>query len=496
MNTLETPTLEPQDLLALEEAAEFLCVSKSTMYRLLDQGKLQGMKAGKQWRFRKADLLAYMQRDPAALALGNLPMKVLDAELDFFAEELARAGASTADCDDPTLEGEAGKIAQLVRRMIWLLCVRKGSDLHLEPIFSAGTYCTLLRLRIDGVLQEVRRLPAVLHQSLMLHWKQQAGFNRDEHARPQEGSARLMFKATMQLPLRVSIVPTIYGEKAAIRTIPTRVPSMVDLGIAETPLPQWVQKHHGLILVVGPTGSGKATTTVACLRERISPGVNVMTVEETIEYLLLPGATQVHLEGISHAEGLRALFKQDPDIVYAGDISDNAEVAQLTVWMAETGHLTFATMHAHDSIQPLYHIVECGVKRSMLANNLIGCVAQNLLPKLCPACKTPAEIPPEYLQQIIAAAAAGNNPVPADTIFYHAPGCEQCHQTGHAGRLAVQEYFTFSPESKAAFINGATPEELGKLALAQGMKSFIANAVQFAVQGLTSLEVAERFLPR
>ncbi len=406
MNTDNIATLEPQELLALEEAAEFLCVSKSTMYRLLDQGKLQGMKAGKQWRFRKADLLDYMQRDPAALALGNLPMHVLDAELDFSAEELARAGAAAAECDDPALEGEAGKIAQLARRMVWLLRVRKGSDLHLEPVFSAGEYCTLVRLRLDGVLHEIRRLPAALHQPLMLHWKGLAGLNRDERVRPQDGSVRLVFphaapspdptpfNDAMLQPLRVSIIPTVYGEKLAVRNIPTRIPSMADLEIEQTPLRQWIQHAHGLILVVGPTGSGKVTTTAACLRERISPGVNVMTVEDPTEYLL-PGATQVHLDGISHAEGLRALWKQDPDIIYVGDITDPEEdIAQLTVLMAETGHLVFGVMHAYDPILALYQLLECGVKRSMLANNLIGCAAQCLMPKLCTQCKTPAELRP------------------------------------------------------------------------------------------------------
>lgn len=196
-------------------------------------------------------------------------------------------------------------------------------------------------------------------------------------------------------------------------------------------------------------------------------------------------------------EGLRALWKQDPDIIYVGDITgDNEEVMQLTVEMAETGHLVFAAMHAYDPILPLYHLVECGVKRSMLANNLIGCAAQCLMPKLCTHCQVPVEIPPEHLQEIVAAAAAGNNPIPEGTIFYRAAGCEQCHQTGNAGRVVVHEFFTFSPESKAAFINGATPEELRKLAIAQGMRSHFANGVQFAVQGITSLETVERLLPR
>ncbi len=251
-----------QELLSLEAAAEFLYVSKSTMYRLLNQGKLRGMKAGKQWRFRKEDLVAYMQRGPAAMALANLPIEVLDAELAALEAELIAAGASTEESDDPSLVGEAGKIRQLVRRMVWLLHARRGSDLHLEPVWEAGQEYGRLRLRIDGQLRDVRRLPLSLCEPLVLEWKQLAGLSLEERSRPQDGSARLTYGPTL-IALRVSIVPTLYGERLAVRDIPTRVPTLEELGLGDSPLKEWTLRPRGLLLITGPTGSGKATTRAA-----------------------------------------------------------------------------------------------------------------------------------------------------------------------------------------------------------------------------------------
>jgi len=488
---MNTETLEQEELMSLAAAADFLCVSKSTMYRLLDQGKLRGMKAGKQWRFRQADLLAYMQRDPAAQALANIPMRVLDEELEFFAGELSRVGTSTEESDDPTLDGEAGKIAQLVRRMVWLMCARRGSDLHLEPVWDAGAEYTLLRLRLDGVLHEVRRLPVRLHTSLVMHCKELASLNRDETC-PQDGTARFVF-GSRQASLRVSIVPTLYGEKVAVRAIPSRIPSLAELGIDGTRLSDWARRGHGLLLVTGPTGSGKTTTTVACLKERISPGINIMTVEEPIEYQM-PGVIQVQVQGFPRIEALRALFRQDPDIIFVGELRGDEEYSDLAAHAAETGHLVLATMHEHDAITPLYTLAEQGIKRSLLSGNLIGIVTQRLLFKLCPQCRAPAETP--IPEDVRAAAAAGGYVIPQGAHFYKkGEGCSACGNRGGGGRFALHEFFEFTPETRAAFNAGAGPEELRKLAIANGMLTAFAEGVRRALEGVTTLEEVQRVVP-
>lgn len=485
-----TETLEQEELMSLEVAADFLCVSKSTMYRLLDQGKLRGMKAGKQWRFRKEDLLAYMQRDPAAQALANISMQVLDAELDFFAGELERAGMPTEESDDPTLEGEAGKIAQLTRRMAALLVALRGSDLHLEPIWDAGTECTLLRLRVDGLLHEVRRLPARLHAALVLHWKELAGLDREATA-PQSGSVRMNFGAR-PIAFRVSIVPTLYGEKVAVRAMSYSIPSLAELGIGNTRLLEWTQRQRGLILITGPTGSGKTTTAVAYLKERISPSVNVMSVEEPVDYQL-PGVLQVQVQGFPRIDGLRAVFQQDPDIIYVGELSGDAEYSNLAVHAAEVGHLVLATMHAHDAISPLYALAEQGVKRSLLSGNLIGCVTQRLLSKLCPECRQQDKTP--IPDDIRAVAAAGGFAIPEGAVCYQKAGCPACNHLGTRGRFALHEFFEFTPETRAAFNAGAGPEELRAMAIRQGMHTAFAEGIRRALDGDTTLEEVMQKVP-
>ncbi|MHB9022868.1 MAG: ATPase, T2SS/T4P/T4SS family [Armatimonadota bacterium] len=496
MHTVEhTPEGE---LLSLDAAAEFLFVSKSTMYRLLDQGKLRGMKAGKQWRFRKEDLLAYLQRGPAALALANLPIEVLDTELDFLAGELAQAGSSIEASDDPTLEGEAGKIAQLVRRMVWLLYARRGSDLHLEPVWDAGEEYLLVRLRVDGALIELRRLPFPLHEPLMLEWKRQAGLSIEERSRPQDGSARFTFQQA-QAQTRVSIVPSIYGEKLAVRVIPTKVPSLAVLGIDDTPLRNWMQyvTTGGLILFTGPTGSGKSTTRAACVDHLLSNyKLNIMSIEEPVEYIFPHGVTHIEVEHFSFADGMRSLTRQDPDVIIVGELRGDPELAQQTVMAAETGHLVMTCIHTHDAITPLYDFLEWNVKRSLLAANIIGIVNQRLLFKLCDACKAPQEPAPEMLAEISQGAADGGYQIPETAAFYEPVGCERCKGKGYAGRFALHEYFTFNQTLRAAFLRGMPADEFTQLSREQGLMSSFAAGVQKAVEGITSLSEVLRKVSR
>ncbi len=492
---MRKPEREPEEeFLSLEDAAQFLFVSKSTLYRLLNQGKLRGMKAGKQWRFRKADLVAYLQRGPAALALANLPIEVLDAELAGCADRLVEAGASAEECDDPSLVGEAGKIAQLVRRMVWLLHAYGGSDLYLEPMWQAGRDYCRLRMRVNGGLRDVRELPFCLHEPLVLEWKQQAGLSVEERSRPQEGSTRLAFHDTL-VPLRVSVVPTIYGERVAVRDIPTRVPTLDELGMGDTPLRDWSTRPRGLVLITSPTGHGKSTTRAACVRERDAQVVNIMAVDERMEYLFPSSVAQLKAEHFTCAEGVRAILSQDPDVIAVGDLLADAALAQAAILAAETGHLVLACVHAYDSISPLYDLAELGVRRSLLVGNLIGCVNQHLLHKLCGACRVQDTPDPALLAEVKQRAEEGGHRLPEAATFYTAPGCPECFGSGYVGRFARHEYFTFTPAAKTAFLRGATAQELTRLAREEGQVSSFAVAVRAAAEGLTSLEEAMRRIP-
>ncbi len=487
-NVKSTPQ---QDLLSLGDAAEFLCVSKSTMYRLLDQGKLRGMKAGKQWRFRREDLLAYMQRGPAALALANLPIEVLEAELAAIAEELEKAGASTDECDDPALAGEAGKISQLVRRMVWLLHTCGGSDIHLEPIWQAGEEYTRLRLRVHGELREVRRLPLALHEPLVLEWKQRAGLSVEERSRPQQGSARLIYGETL-VPLRVSVVPTLYGERLALRAIPTRVPTLEELGLGDSPLREWMTRSRGLVLITGPVGSGKATVRAACLHELAERNHNIMAVEDEVEYMFPPGVAQLKVKNFTCAEGVQAVLGQDPDVIIVGQLRGDSELAPRVALAAEMGHLVLTCQIAYDSVSPLYELLELGVQRSVLAAHTIGIVNLRLLRRLCDPCKAEQAPGADLLGEISASAEAGGYRVPDSAVFHVPVGCESCQGEGYVGRFAIQECFTFTSALKAAFLRGAPLEDFTRLVREEGQPSSFAVGVQKAVEGLTSLEEVMR----
>ncbi|MHB9129636.1 MAG: GspE/PulE family protein [Armatimonadota bacterium] len=480
-----------QELLSLEDAAEFLCVSKSTMYRLLDQRKLSGMKAGKQWRFRKEDLLAYMQRGPAAQALAKVPMSVLDAELAFLATELEKAGTTTDACDDPALVDEAGKITQLVRRIVWLLCTLRGSDIHLNPVWEPDGASVLLILRVDGALREIRRLPFMLHDALVLEWKRQAELPIDDHLHPLEGRAQIQF-GNQLASLRVATVPTLYGEKVSVRTIPTRIPTLAVLGIDQTILTEWARKEQrGLLLFVGPTGSGKSTTRAAFMQEIIAHrSMNIMTVEDPVEYIFMQGVTHLKVSHFTPAEGMRALLRHDPDVIVVGELHNDPELAQQVVWAAETGHLVLTCMHANDPFTPLFDFLEWGIKRTHLANNLIGVVYQQLAPKLCAVCKVAMTPEPAVLDRIRQAAVEGGFPLPDDAIFYQQTGCASC-----GGRVAQHEFLTFTPGVRSAFLQCASIEEFTKAVRAEGQLSFFAEQVKQALAGKISLDTLLRYPP-
>jgi type IV pilus assembly protein PilB len=440
-----------------------------------------------------------MQRSPAAQALANVPIAVLDTELAFFAEELLKAGSSAEEFDGPTLDGEAGKIAQLVRRMVWLLLVNKGgSDLHLEPEWNAGEQQVLLRIRVDGKLRDIRRLPFTLHESIVLEWKRLAGLSIEERARPQDGSARLTFNLHLAA-VRISLVPTIYGEKVAIRPLPTHIPTLEDLGLTDTPLRDWVLRPRGLILFIGPTGSGKVTTMSACVQELIPYNVNIMTVQNPVEYVFPHGVTHLKVEQFSYVEGMRALLTQDPDVIVigelggdrSGELGGDRELAQQMVWAAETGHLVMTTMHGHSAITPLFDFLDLGIKRSLLANNVIGVVLQSLAPKLCAACRVEAHLEPDIRDRVYQASEEGGLILPDDAIFYQQTGCPSCE-----GRVAMQEFLCFTPAVRSAFMHCSSIEEFTQEVRKQGQLSLFAAQAKRAMEGMISLDtLLQRCLP-
>src|SRR5579859_4069887 len=256
------PGGEGGELLTLEEAVQFLGTSKPTLYRWLAQGEIKGLKVGKQWRFRKAELVAYLERDP--LAVASAPEAAVERELAFFAGELSKLGAAVPDEAKNT---EETGVDRLIRQICTLAIASLASDIHLEPVRQGDQADCWLRLRIDGKLHEVRRLPISLHEALILHFKLQANLDLAERRMPQDGRIRLSHGGK-EFVLLVATLPTLHGEAVTVRILfKEQILMKLDrIGIAaEHPLHGWIHQPNGVILVAGPTGSGKTTTLYSCL---------------------------------------------------------------------------------------------------------------------------------------------------------------------------------------------------------------------------------------
>ncbi|MHB9133376.1 MAG: ATPase, T2SS/T4P/T4SS family [Armatimonadota bacterium] len=491
-------TLEPGDgdLLTLADTIAFLGISKQTLYRMMEREEMKGIKVGRQWRFRKGDLAAFLQRGPEATALATAPPDQLDDELAFFAGELQRLG-DTSELTDPNgwdeqedlLDLTERKVAKLVNQIIALAIHSSASDIHLEP---TRTYLQL-RYRVDGVLFEVRQLPKDIHPALLLHLKNIAGMNAEERRIPQDG--RLHFEHNERnYDLRINVLPTVYGENAVMRILDQ---SSVLIGMGKLGffpddyerLEKLIRQPSGMVLMAGPTGSGKTTTVYSCLNRINSETLKILTVEDPVEYAL-PGITQVAVyrkAGLTFPVAVRAFLRQDPDIIFAGEIRD-LETAEILVQAALTGHLVFSTLHPESAVGTLLRLSEMGVEPFLITASLQGVVYQKLVRLLCEHCKQPAEIPVAALAHIRQLAHDGGYELPTDTVFNQAVGCEKCNKTGYRGRMGLYEVMEFTPALREAFLAKATLPELTALAVKNGMHTLVADGIRKAAAGLSTIE--------
>ena len=304
-----------EELLSLDEAVKFLGTSKPTLYRLLGQDEIKGLKVGRQWRFRRADLIAYMERSPVAVSAA--PKEDLDMELAFFDQQLSHEDTDTSG--DPE-----AKTVRLTHKIIQLAIAAKASDIHLEP--NANDF--LLRLRVDGVLQETRRLPSSIRESLTAYVKQMAEMDTNEKRLPQDGRIPVRHEGK-DFDFRAAVVPSMYGEAVTLRILAKQdiLLGLDNLGIAPEDLHQirdLMHQPNGIVLATGPTGSGKTTLLYSCLQEAAGVEKKTLTVEDPVEFVL-PYTTQTQVNkrgGLTFPTVLRAFLRQDPDILLVGEMRD------------------------------------------------------------------------------------------------------------------------------------------------------------------------------
>ncbi len=478
-------TAEHTELLTLAETLAVLGISKQTLYRMMERGAIKGIKVGRQWRFRQADLDAYLNRGPAAQAVASAPANLLDEELAFVYGQLGRP----VPARDDMLDLAEAQIVLLVNGYIALAIAQSASDIHLEPLRDAG----VVRIRIDGVLHTLRRMPADVFRGMIVRLKMMSNLNLEISGTPQDGRVRLSI-AQRDYDLRMSVIPAVFGESAVLRILDQnsvligleRMEFMAD-DLAR--LQRWCGKASGMLLFTGPTGSGKTTTMYSCLSRMHAEACKILTIEDPVEFLL-PGIVQTAVNmrnGYTFPTALRAFLRQDPDVLMIGETRDR-DTLYITIQAALTGHLVLSTLHTQDAADALTRMVDIGAEPFLIASSVAGILAQRLARQLCPACKQPVALPAAALVDVRTQAAAGGFIVPADAVFYQAVGCDQCARRGFRGRIGLYELLEMTLAVRDAFLNKAPKAELVAAAVGDGMHTLLADGIRKAAAGLTTVE--------
>lgn len=410
--------------------------------------------------------------------------KLLDGMVDS-AEVSQITEAQEDEVSFAAAEAAKRPIIKLVDTLLADGIASRASDIHIEPVEGG----LVVRYRIDGVLRQVMRIPRSAGIPLVSRIKIVSGMDISDRLRPQDGRTRMLVNKD-QVDLRVSTLPATHGEKIVIRVLNTKstVLSLDSLGLMASEreaLEALLRNKEGIILVTGPTGSGKTTTLYATLRAIQSEGVNIVTVEDPVEYRLGANIVQVQTNeraGLTFATALRSILRQDPDVVLVGEIRDG-ETAQIAIQASLTGHLVLSTLHTNDAPNSVTRLTDMGMEGYKIASALRGVVAQRLVRRLCPVCREVAtDPPPPRVAEWI----------PDGATLYRAVGCSECTQTGYRGRLGVVEILTMSPELERLIGSGATADTIAQAARVNGMRSLFESAIDRALLGLTSIDEVMR----
>ena len=397
-----------------------------------------------------------------------------------------------ADSDDldrlKDLAGEA-PVVRLVNHLIAEAARRRASDIHIEPYPAR----LAVRLRIDGILVDMPPPPVRLAKAVVSRIKILARLNIAERRLPQDGRIRHVIGA-QALDLRVATLPTVHGESVVIRLLPVNA-GIRDLGGIGLPPPlQRVLHHlaeapHGLILVTGPTGSGKSTTLYATLQLINKPERKVLTVEDPVEYQM-EGVNQVQVKpqiDLTFARILRSMLRQDPDVIMIGEMRDS-ETATIAIHAALTGHLVLSTLHTNDAPSALTRLIDMNIEPFLLASTVRTVIAQRLVRVLCPECKQPSAPGSEFL----AVLSASDLDLAAPTTIFSAQGCEACNNTGFSGRVGIFEMMMMSDAVRRLTIGRASANEIGRAAKGDGMITMLEDGLSKVAAGITTFEEVRR----
>ena len=381
-------------------------------------------------------------------------------------------------------DAEGGPVIRLVNFYIADAVHKGASDIHIEPYEKH----VRVRFRVDGVLREQQMPPFNLKAGILTRLKLMAKMDIAERRLCQDGRINILVGDKM-IDLRVSVIPTLYGEKIVMRIL-DRSALMLDLtklGFAEDALKKFlraIESPYGIILVTGPTGSGKTTTLYSTLARMNSPDRQIMTIEDPVEYNLHGiNQIQVHEEiGLTFSNALRAFLRQAPNIILVGEIRD-AETAEIAIRAALTGHLVFSTIHTNDAPTTINRIVDIGVPPYLVSSALVLIQAQRLVRRICPKCREKVEADARILEE--AGIPKGTFP---DNMVYKGKGCTNCNQTGYKGRIGLYEVMPISPDIRQLILKGGSSDDIAKQAVKENMITLRDDGIEKVKQGVTSIE--------
>jgi type IV pilus assembly protein PilB len=382
-------------------------------------------------------------------------------------------------------------IAKIVSTILEFSVKGRASDIHIEPEETR----TKVRYRIDGILQEKLSLPRTIHEALVSRIKILSEMKIDEKRIPQDG--RFTYRSSKdEVDLRVSTLPTVFGEKVVMRLLKKTggIPSLLDLGFGGPQLKELEEaiiKPYGIILITGPTGSGKTTTLYSILSKLNKPTVNIVTLEDPVEYQIA-GINQVQINvqaGLTFATGLRAFLRQDPNIILVGEVRDK-ETTQLAIQAALTGHLVFSTLHTNNAATAIPRLIDLGAESFLIASVLTAILAQRISRKICPYCKTNFEAPKEIAENIKAVLGPlfpkkyESSPV----ILSKGKGCQECNKTGFLGRIAIFEILKVTSSINQHILKQDSAEVIEETAKKEGFVKMIEDGYLKVLDGITTIE--------
>lgn len=380
-------------------------------------------------------------------------------------------------------------IVKLLGQIIEQAVHKRASDIHIEPMENQ----VRIRFRVDGVLHEAMRHDISLHAALIARIKIVSGLDISEKRRPQDGRATSIVDR-QEYDIRVSILPTVYGEKVVMRLAQKKALTMDkrELGFPDDELAKFdkILSHpNGMILVTGPTGSGKSTTLYTALNELNGEGVNIITVEDPVE-ANVTGINQVQVNekaGLTFSSALRSILRQDPDIIMIGEIRDQ-ETAEIAVKASITGHLVVSTLHTNSSANTITRLADMGVENYLIADSVVGVIAQRLVRRVCPTCGVVHEASPADAKTL------GFKDLNRKIMLRY-PGhkeCVRCGGTGYYGRIGIYEIMPITSDLRQAITRGESADQLEAIALRHGMKTLRMSAVEYALKGITTVEEVRR----